>query len=200
MGAYVPGTTWVPTSSISTADDATPATVASLVATDEAALDRTQQFTMAKWFALGGLPYVSASGNFSTGFNYLSIATSVSSGDQANIPLHNLVHGATISMIDVMFAAATGHAGLPAVAPSITLVRVPIVAGSTPGVPAVIATGTYVPTTLVNYNNGNNKLITVFPAHVVDAEGYVYQLRVTDESGANSIPGAGFAAARITYA
>lgn len=198
--AYVPGTGWVATSGITVIDDGDPATVAGLVATDEAALDRTEQFTRPKLVALGAVPYVTSSGNFSTDFNFMSVTTATAVGDDYKCSLLGLVQGATISTIDVIFLPAAGHAANPANPPSVALIRWSVAPDDVPGAIDIIATGTYATLGWPDYINGEAKRMTVSPAHVVDCEGYVYQLVVTDESGANAIVGNSYIAFRINYA
>lgn len=199
---YVAGTAWVPTSGIDLVDDGDPAAVAGLVATDEAALDRTEQFTRPKLVALGSVPYVSNAARFATDFNYMSVTTVTAAGDEYRCTLP-LVQGATIASIDVVFVPkTTARGGWPlGTAPVISLVRSAIgPSGGVPAAPASVATATYVPVSQADYQNGNFKVMTVSPAHVVDAEAYVYQLSVVDEAGANAIPGGTYCAYRVNYA
>lgn len=199
MSAYIPGTAWVPTSGISIASDAVPATVAALSATDEAALDRTEQFTRPKLVALGSVPYVTNAGRFATDFNIMSVTTSVAVGDEYRCAL-SLVQGATISSIDVIFLPKDTHGGNPANAPTISLARWSIAPDAVPGSVEVVDTATYVPAAWPDYINSETKRVEMTMTHVVDAEGYVYLLSVVDESGANAIVGNAYIAYRVNYA
>jgi hypothetical protein len=199
---YVPGTAWVPTSGISIANDASGASTADLSATDEAALDRTEQFTMPKLIVLGTLPFVSSAGHFAVETTYMSLVTSTTPGDQAilTIPGCYLVHGATISTVELLFVAATGHAGLPFSPPKLTFARYAIAVGAALASPTVIGDDPYGVSTLADYNNGNVKRIQFSAAsHVVDAQAYTYQIVIDDESGANALVGARYIAFRVNY-
>lgn len=196
---YVAGTAWVPTSGIDLVDDGDPAAVAGLVATDEAALDRTEQFTRPKLVALGSVPYVSNAGHFATDYNFMGVVTSTTVGDQYKCTLP-LVQGATITSIDVIFLPKDTHAANPATPPAISLIRWSVAPDAVPGSIDIVDTASYAPATWPDYINGEAKRIEMTMTHVVDVEGYVYQLAVTDESGGSSIVGNAYIAYRVNYA
>lgn len=199
---YVPGTGWVPTSGISIADDSDPASTAVLASTDEAALDRTEQFTMTKLIPLGSLPFTTGASHFALEGTRQSLVTSTAAGDQAVfvLPGHLLVHGATLTQIDLLFVPTTGRAGLPFDAPKLAIARYALAAGAAPGSSTVIADDQAATGTLPTYENGQVKQLGVAVSHVIDAKAYVYQVVVDDESGANAVPGNRYFAIRLTYA
>jgi len=185
-------------------DDGDPASAAGIGRPAlETAMDRTTwlraQMKRPKLHAFGEAGYVMNAGNFALNLNFMSLDSVTTAGDDFRVALRNLVHGAVISSIDVFFVPAGGHAGLPGTAPQAKLARYAVAAAGTPAVPTVIASVTYSPVSLADYNNGKFKQMTISAAHTVDAEGYVYELAVFDESGANSIVGAGYVAYRINY-
>lgn len=186
---------WVDT--ITTPDDGDPADAASIVPALEALADQASCVVASKVIALGSLPYVDTTG-WTVDFNVMAVGTSTL-GDEFKASL-DVVHGATISTVEVLFVPDGTHAALPANKPSITLSRHALTTGVAPAnVVSVVTTGTYVPVSLADYNNGQLKAITISPAHTVDAYGYAYYLSIVEESGANAKVGA-YYAVRINYA
>jgi len=172
----------------------------------ETAMDRTTwlraQMKRPKLVALGAVPYMTNASRYATVFNYQSVTTATAAGDEYRATLVGLVHGAIIASIDVIFTPkTTARGGWPlGSAPVISLVRVAVgPSGGTPGAPSVVATATYAPVSQADYQDGKFKVMTVSPTHTVDAEAYVYQLSVVDESGANAIPGGTYFAYRVNY-
>lgn len=196
---YVAGTAWVPTSGIDMIDDGDPATVAGLVATDEAALDRTEQFTRPKLVPLGAYSFVSGVGDFQLSFDRMGLYTTPGTGDICRVPMIGLVQGATITSIDVIFLPEVTHAGNPGTPPAVALVRWSVAPDAVPGAVDVVDTATYAPAVFPDYINGETKRIEMAMSHVVDVEGYVYQIQITDESGANALPGNEYIAYRVNY-
>lgn len=196
---YTGARAWVATADV--LDDGDPATAASIAPGIEAVADQASCLVSDDLVPLGSIPFASAANRFALDFNYMNVYTATSAGDEYRAAI-KLVNGATVSSIDVFFAPeTTPRAGWPlGTAPIVSLLRHAVTAGGTMGAVSTVATATYVPVSQANYENVTNKVMTVSPAHVVDADGHIYFLSVTDEAGANAIPGGAYIAYRVNYA
>lgn len=196
---YTGARAWVATATVP--DDGDAANAASVVPAIEAVADQASCIVSDDLVPLGSIPFASAGGFFSLDFNYLNVVTATTVGDEYRAAI-KLVNGATVSSIDVFFVPkTTARGGWPlGSAPKVTLSRHAITAGGTMGALSVVSTATYVPVSQADYQNGQVKVMTVSPAHVVDADGYIYLLSVTDEAGANAIVGGAYLAYRVNYA
>lgn len=189
-------------------DDGDPRTAASVSTPLEDLADRTAwlrtQMTRSRLIALGELPFASIDGHFALEYNYMSLTSHTAVGDQAKVPMNRvLVHGAVVESVDLLFVPKTGHSDLPATPPQVILGRWPLAPNEGPSLPESIATGTYVPVSLADYENGEIKMVTATVGgggHTVNVEDYLYQVFVSDEDGANAKPGGTFIAIRINYA
>lgn len=199
MTPYVPTPGWP---AINVPDDGVPASAGNLgVATFEALADRVAQLTNPKWVPCGARSFKSAAGRFSLDIDYLGLVTAAGAGDSCTIILPDLVKGATIDTIDVIFTPkTTARAGWPlGSAPVVSLTRWAIPAGGFSS-NTLIKSVTYTPVSQADYQDGKFKVISMTSiAHVVDNVQYLYALTITDESGANAIPGALYAAYRVFY-
>lgn len=191
------------TSDVTILDDADNAEAASIAPAEEKIADHASCMVSPDFVTLGSIGYVSAGGFFSTDLNYLNVVTATTAGDEYRAQI-KLVNGATISSIDLFFVPkTTARGGWPVgTFPVMTLARHALVAGGTMGALSTVATATYVPVSQADYQNGQNKVLTVTPGggHTVDADGYLYFLVVTDEAGGNAIPGGAYIAYRVNYA
>ena len=196
---YTGARAWVATATVP--DDGDAANAASVVPAIEAVADQASCMVSDDLVPLGSIPFASLGGLFSLDFNFLNVVTATTAGDEYRAAI-KLVNGATVSSIDVFFVPkTTARAGWPlGTAPKVTLSRHAITAGGTMGAPSVVSTATYVPVSQANYQDGTVKVMTVSPTHPVDADGYIYLLSVTDEAGANAIPGGAYLAYRVNYA
>lgn len=200
MTPYVPTPGWP---AILVPDDGVPPSAANLgVATFEALGDRVSQLTHPKLIACGSRPFKDGAGRFSVDGDYNGLVTGVASGDAAVLPLHDLVHGAEIDGIDLYFIPKTTARGAWPVGtlPIITLTRWGITVGAAPS-NTLVDTATYVAVSQADYQNGNVKKLSINTiGETVDNDSYLYTLTINDEAGANSIPGAVFAAFAVRYA
>lgn len=189
---------WV--ASVTVLDDGDNAEAASIAPGIEAVADQASCLVSDDFVPLGSIPFASSASRFALDFNYLNVVTATAAGDEYRAAI-KLVNGATVASIDVFFIPkTTARGGWPlGSAPVVSLLRHAITAGGTMGAPSTVATATYVPVSQLDYQNGQNKVMTVSPAHVVDADGYIYMLSVTDEAGANAIPGGAYLAYRVNY-
>lgn len=195
---YTGARAWVATATVP--DDGDAAAAASVSSPLEAVADQVSCLVSDDLIALGSIPFSSAAGRFSLDFNYLNVVTATAAGDEYRAQIR-LVNGATVASIDVFFVPkTTARGGWPlGTAPIVSLLRHAVVAGGTMGAVSTVATATYVPVSQADYQNGQNKVMTVSPAHIVDADGYLYFLSVTDEAGANAIVGGAYLAYRVNY-
>lgn len=196
---YTGARAWVPT--VTVLDDGDDADAAGIgAAAFEGLADQASCIVSDDFVPLGSIPFASSASRFAIDFNYLNVVTATAAGDEYRAAI-KLVNGATVASIDVFFVPkTTARAGWPlGSAPVVSLLRHAITAGGTMGVPSTVATATYVPVSQVDYQNGQNKVVTISPAHVVDADGYIYLLSIVDESGANAIPGGAYLAYRVFY-
>jgi hypothetical protein len=191
--------------SITIPDDGDPAVAASVNTPFESLADNAfwsrWQMLRPKLVALGSHPFTSTSARFGINYNFMSLDTSIAAGDDVRVTLVGLPMNDTIASIDVFFVPkTTARVGWPlGTAPKVALARYAIAAGGTPAVPTSLGSATYVPVSQADYQDGNFKVMTVSPAHTVNSEDYVYQLHVTDEAGANAIPGGAYVAYRVNY-
>lgn len=197
--AYTPTAGWP---AINVLDDGDPATASGIgAATFEALADRVEQLAHPKWVPCGAKSFKSVAGRFNLNTDYLGLETATAAGDTVTIMLDDLLDGAEISTIDVIFTPkTTARGGWPlGSAPNITLTRWAIPSGGVSS-NVLVDTATYTPVSQADYQNGNFKVISMSGvAAVVDTLSYLYALTITDESGANAIPGALFAAYRVFY-
>ena len=195
---YTGARAWVATADV--LDDGDPAEAGSIAPALEALADQASCLVSDDLIALGSIPFSSAAARFSLDFNYLNVVTATAAGDEYRAQIR-LVNGATVASIDVFFVPKTTvRGGWPlGTAPIVALLRHAVVAGGTMGAVSTVATATYVPVSQDDYQNGQNKVMTVSPAHLVDADGYLYFLSVTDEAGANAIVGGAYLAYRVNY-
>lgn len=196
---YTPTAGWT---AINVLDDGDAASASGIgAATFEALADRVEQLAHPKWVPCGAKSFKSVAGRFSLDIDYLGLVTATAAGDTVTIMLENLVHGAEISTIDVLFVPdTTARGGWPlGSAPVITLTRWAIPTGGVSS-NVLVDTATYTPVSQADYQNGNFKVISMGSiGEVVDTLQYLYALTITDESGANAIPGALYAAYRVFY-
>lgn len=191
---YTAAKSWVDT--ITVLDDGDAANAASIAPALEALADQASCLVAPKVVALGSLTYVDTTA-WTVDFNVMAVGTSTL-GDEFKAAIE-VVNGATIGSIEVLFVPDGTHAALPANKPSITLSRHALTTGVAPAnVVSVVSTATYAPVSLADYNNGQLKAITISPSHTVDAYGYTYYLSIVEESGANAKVGA-YYAYRINY-
>lgn len=196
---YAPTAGWTP---INVVDDGDPPSAAGIgAATYEALADRVEQLAHPKWVPCGAKSFKSVAGRFNLDVDYLGLVTATAAGDTVTIMLENLVHGAELSTIDVLFTPkTTARGGWPlGSAPNITLTRWAIPTGGVSS-NVLVDTETYTPVSQANYQDGNFKIISMGSiGEVVDTLQYLYALTITDEAGANAIPGALYAAYRVFY-
>mgnify|MGYP006921298975 CR=1 FL=1 len=197
--AYTPTPGW---STINVLDDGDPADAGGIgAATFEALADRIAQLTNPKWVPCGAKSFKAAAGRFSLDIDYLGLVTATAAGDVCTIMLDDLVHGATIATIDVTFIPkTTARAGWPlGSAPVVSLTRWAIPSGGFSS-NTLVDSVTYTPVSQADYQDGKFKVISMTSVGaVVDNVQYLYALTITDESGANAIPGALYAAYRVFY-
>lgn len=198
--AYTPTPGWP---AINVLDDGDAATASGIgAATFEALADRVTQLTHPGWKPLGSRPFKSTAGRFSIDGDYMGLVTATASGDDVKVMLPDLVHGAELDQIDVIFIPkTTARGGWPlGSAPVISLVRWEIPSGGFAS-NTTLDTATYVPVSQVDYQDGEFKVVSMTAiGETVDTAQYLYALGITDEAGANSIPGALYAAFRTVYA
>lgn len=197
---YVPTPGWP---NINVLDDGDAASAAGIgAATFEALADRIAQLTHPKWVPCGARSFKSVAGRFSLDIDYLGLVTATAAGDTVTLVLPDLVHGATIDSIDVIFTPkTTARAGWPlGAAPIVGLTRWAIPSGGFVS-NTLLDSVTYTPVSQADYQDGKFKVISMTSVGaVVDNAQYLYALTITDEAGAFAIPGALFAAYRVTYA
>ncbi len=182
-------------------DDGDAAAMTVLGAAVEGLADRTvflrSQMKRPVLIQCGSIPFVTFTGTFTPDQNDQSVVTSVAIGGEYRARIA-VLDGETISSIDVFFVPDAGpRGGALGTAPKVRLLRLAISAGGTPAAPSVVATATYVPDG--TYEDSKYKVMTVSPAHAVDAEGYAYYLSIVDEDGANAIVGNAYVAFRVNY-
>ena len=196
---YTPTAGWT---AINVLDDGDAASASGIgAATFEALADRVEQLANPKWTPCGAGSFKAAAARFNLDIDYLGLVTATAAGDTVTIMLSHLVHGATISTIDVAFIPkTTARAGWPlGSAPVVALTRWAIPSGGFTS-NTLIDSVTYTPVSQADYQDGKVKIISMTSvAAVVDNVQYLYALTITDESGANAIPGALFAAYRVFY-
>jgi hypothetical protein len=187
-------------------DDGDPANAASVNAPLEGLADRTvwlrEAMKSPAMIACGAMGFVSAAGRFSSEFAHLNLVTATAVNDSCRLRL-SLIHGATVASIDMFFQPiSAGRAGnLPTVAVSMALQRSAVTAGvALAALPTTITNASYVPVSYANYINGQVKMHTISPAHVVDAEAYEYFLLITDEGNPDALVGNKYIAYRVNYA
>jgi hypothetical protein len=105
-----------------------------------------------------------------------------------------------ILSVKLYFTPVAGHGGLPGNNINATLKYFT----PTNGVAAVLgtlgSTATYAPVSLVDYNNGNVKVLTLNPGTpTIDTTVNCYLLEVQDENGTNALPGNVFHCLEISY-
>ena len=191
---------------VTLADDGDAAAMTIVAASFESALDRT------KWLRerlangagvvpLSSMPRVETSGTYTeTVFNGVYHAlNSNNTGATFQIAIP-LIHGLTMSSLVAYFIPRTGRGGLPATKPSIKLARGSFVAGAVLGSESVISTDSYMPVSLIDYEDQKIKALEcTVSGHVVDTDGYVYTLTISDESGANALAGNDYFALKVAY-
>lgn len=196
-------------STITVLDDGDTADAAGIgAASFEALADRTAQWTAPRWIPLGSVPFTSDFGHFALSTpavgGFMAVATATAAGDYFYCTLPGLVNGATIESIDVAFIpTSTARGAWPIGAyPDLQLGRSAIgPSGGTPAGPAGTGiSGTYVPVSQADYQNGKFKILTASGSHVVDVLSYSYQLLLRDEHGGSAIPGNAYIAYRVNYA
>lgn len=107
------------------------------------------------------------------------------------LPLHNLPHGQVLSSVALTVLPAGAHGAQPAVLPSIDVYRID---GS--GSAVLLGTGTHTWTGIPGYEAGFD-LTASGIAHTISNSLYTYWVRLTLESGVNSVTGL---TARALYA
>lgn len=155
-------------------------------------------------YVLGSLPFVKTggAGSVSIDTNYMNLVTAGSAGTSFRVVLPRLIEGLTVTGIDILIIPkTTARAGWPlGSAPQASLLSGNFAAGVTPGAPSTLASGTYTPVSQADYQNGQIKKWSLLTGFTVDGEDNVYLLDITDESGANAIPGSSFLSIAINYA
>lgn len=189
---------------VTIADDGDAAAMTIVSATEESTLDRTQwlrkRLTRPFILPLGSMPYVQLANRFATDYNHMSVTTATAVGDTAKWTLSRLVHGLSVSAVEVLFVPKTTHAGLPATPPAVQFMRWRVESGVAPPVVESLASTTYSPVSFADYTDGEVKVISCLAGHTVDNENYIYQVAIVDESGANAVVGNTYFAVRVTYA
>jgi hypothetical protein len=147
---------------------------------------------------LAGISVPSA---FSTGWSIgVSNLHTLASGVYISFSLGSLIpHGATLTSVELRFTPVGGHSNLPAGNISISLTKYTPAVGGAIGAGTVLASATYSPVSLGDYNNGNIKSLTISPGAVIDSASSFYSFTLADESGANAVAGNAYHALVMAY-
>ncbi len=184
-------------------DDGDPANASTFNVPYEGLADRTRYLLNriqrdGELIPLGSRPFVGFTTTYTLTGLGMYLLTSGTAGGEVLVPI-DLVHGRTVSLIEVFFVPVGGHGGLPTL-PYISFFEFAIGASDTPAWGAADAQNYYVTADLTDYNNGEMKVMSLAPNWVVDAENNIYIISVGDETGGNKLPGNAYYAYRITYA
>lgn len=124
------------------------------------------------------------------GGSYLAFASSAPGN--LFVPVRGVPQGCTIKDFSLVFSGAPAHAGLPAVMPVVSLVKLPRGTGA---LPSALGSGTVVETmtdpsgTVANFQNIHFISKTLGTPELYDT-GFDYYFKVAAESGANALTGA----------
>lgn len=186
-------------------DDGDPASAAGIGRPAlETAMDRTTwlraRMRDPKLVTFSSVGYVESSGGiFLRDFNFMDVYTTASGGT-LRVQLPDLVHGASLDGVTVLFVPDNGHTGLPATNITIKVSRSSLAYNVTPAVPTVLGSATYTPVSLPDYVNGKVKALSITGlAHTVNATGYAYFLDIEDEDGVDSLDGNAYMAFTTNY-
>jgi hypothetical protein len=133
------------------------------------------------------------SGSFTLGSSGINALYGQASTVSQQLLLPNLWNGATITSVSVTMTVAGAHTALPAVYPSLTVLRNPIGAGSNFGFQQLSSSFPQsfpTPANVTAYKDGGLTQLLTFTCNqnnVVDSTQYVYVINLTDESGTNSV-------------